>query len=84
MRAPGGDLLPVLLKKGSDAAPEETNDAVCRKRNATPSLTSASTATKARRSRLGAQWSQSTRNTAQPVGYTGEDIDPEECVVENS
>jgi hypothetical protein len=56
MRAPGGDLLPVLLKKGSDAAPEEINDAVCRKRNATPSLTSASTATKARRSRLGAQW----------------------------
>src|ERR1035437_1561291 len=41
---------------------------VCRKRNATPSLTSASTATRRAGRALVRSGSQSTRNTAQPVG----------------
>ena len=63
---------------------------VCRKRNATPSLTSASTATRRAGRVLVRIESQSTRNTAQPV-VTGEDIELEEedieleeYVVENS
>ena len=84
MRAPGGDLLPVLLKKDSDAAPEETNDADCRKRNARLSLPSASTATKARRSRLRARWVAIDAEHCPARAVTDEDIDPEEYVVENS
>jgi len=62
MRAPGGDLLPVLLEKGSDAAPEETNDARLseEERDAIPDFREHS-----HEARSG---SQSTRNTAQPVG----------------
>jgi hypothetical protein len=56
----------------------------CRKRNATPSLTAASTATRRAGRALVRSGSQSTRNTAAARGVTGEDIDPEEYVVENS
>ena len=84
MRAPGGDLLPVLLKKGSDAAPEETNDARLseEERDAIPDFRE--------HSHQGAQvapWCTVVAIHAEHCpahGVTGEDIDPEECVVENS
>ena len=84
MRAPGGDLLPVLLKKGSDAAPEETNDARLseEERDAIPDFREHSH--EARRSRLGAQWVAIHAEHCPARAVTGEDIDPEEYVVENS
>ena len=84
MRGPGGDLLPVLLKKDSDAAPEETNDARLseEEREAIPDRREHSH--EARRSRLGARWVAIDAEHCPARAVTGEDIDPEEYVVENS
>ena len=84
MRAPGGDPLPVLLEKGSDAAPEETNDARLseEERDAIPDFREHSH--DARGSRLGAQWVAIHAEHCAARTVTGENIDPEECVVENS
>ena len=84
MRAPGGDLLPVLLKTDSDAAPEETNDARLseEERDAIPDHREHSH--EARRSRLGARWVALDAEHCPARAVTGEDIDPEEYVVENS
>ena len=84
MRAPGGDLLPVLLKKDSDAAPEETNDARLseEERDAIPDRREHSH--EARRPRLGAQWDAIHAEHCPAHAVTDEDIDPEEYVVENS
>jgi hypothetical protein len=57
---------------------------VCRKRNATPSLTFGEHSHEARRSRLGAQGVAIHAEHCAARGGTGEDIDPEEYVVENS
>ena len=84
MRAPRGDLLPVLLKKGSDAAPEETNDARRseEERDAIPDRRAHSH--EARAARLGVRWVVIDAEHCPARAVTGEDIDPEECVVENS
>jgi len=116
-----GILYPVLLKKGSDEAPEETNDAIgdhneirdairatsgletgsdawwqtvleCRKandehlaeeeRDVIPDFREHSD--EALRSRLGAQWVAFHVQHRAARGISGEDIDPEEYVAENS
>lgn len=57
---------------------------VCRKRNATPSPDHREHGHEARRSRLGARWVAIDAEHCPARAVTGEDIDPEEYVVENS
>ena len=64
--------------------PRKPMTPVDRKRNATPSPTAACTAMRRAGHALVRSGSQSTQNTAQAHAVTGEDIDPEEYVVENS
>jgi hypothetical protein len=69
---------------GGDAAPEETNDARLseEERDAIPDRREHSH--EARRSRLGARWVAIDAEHCPARAVTGEDIDPEEYVVENS
>jgi len=69
---------------GGDAAPEDTNDARLseEERDAIPDFREHSH--EARRSRLGTRWVAIDAEHCPARGVTGEDIDPEEYVVENS
>jgi hypothetical protein len=69
---------------GGDAAPEDTDDARLseEERDAIPDRRERSH--EARRSRLGARWVAIDAEHCPARAVTGEDIDPEEYVVENS